>query len=120
VPGVTFYSLQKGDPAKQIANPPAGMKVIDLAERLADFTVTAAVIANLDLVIAVDTSIVHLAGALAKPVWTLLPSFPDWRWMQQREDSPWYPTMRLFRATQRNDWPGVMGRVAAELVAMSR
>ncbi len=117
VPGVSFYSLQKGDAARQVANAPAGMKLRDLADRLTDFVATAAVIANLDLVIAVDTSIVHLAGAMAKPVWTLLPSFPDWRWMQHREDSPWYPTMRLFRATQRNDWPGVMNRVATALAA---
>jgi ADP-heptose:LPS heptosyltransferase len=66
-------------------------------------------------VISVDTSIVHLAGALAKPVWVLIPFAPDWRWMSGREDSPWYPTMRLFRQRDREDWGGVMARVADEL-----
>ena len=115
VAGVTFYSLQKGPAAAQAAPAPAGMNLVALGDRLPDFSTTAAVVANLDLVIAVDTAIVHLAGALARPVWTLLPFCPDWRWMLQRDDSPWYPTMRLFRGTRRNDWPGIMGRVKTAL-----
>jgi ADP-heptose:LPS heptosyltransferase len=71
--------------------------------------------ADLDLVISVDTSVVHLAGALGTPVWTLLPRTADWRWLLDRDDSPWYPTMRLFRQTERGDWPEVLRRVADNL-----
>jgi len=70
---------------------------------------------NLDLLICVDTSVVHLAGAMARPVWVLLPIGPDWRWLEHREDSPWYPTMRLFRQQKLLNWPHVMERVAREL-----
>jgi hypothetical protein len=75
----------------------------------------AAVIATLDLVITTDSSIAHLAGAMAKPVWILLPHLSDWRWMQEVETTPWYPTARLFRQTSRGDWAGVVNGVAAEL-----
>ena len=113
--GVTFYSLQKGKPADQILSPPQGMKLIDHATELNDFADTAALIANLDLVIAADTAVAHLAGALGKPVWVLLPYAPDWRWLLEREDSPWYPTMRLFRQKTWGDWPEVIERVAQAL-----
>ncbi len=113
--GVTFYSLQKGDAAKQATNPPAGMELIDRTAELTDFADTAAFIANLDLVISVDTAVAHLAGAMGKPVWTLLPFVPDWRWLMQREDSPWYPTMRLCRQRGRGDWGSVISRVAEAL-----
>lgn len=116
--GVTFYSLQKGDAASESLNPPAGMRWIDHTARLNDFADTAALIANLDLIIAVDTAVAHLAGAMAKTTWTLIPFAPDWRWMLNREDSPWYPTMRLFRQTVRNDWNPVIARVAAELAKL--
>src|SRR5262249_52712126 len=76
---------------------------------------TAAIISHLDLVISSDTSIAHLAGALGKPVWVLLSFNPDWRWLLGREDSPWYPTARLFRQSVRDDWNGVVARVGAEL-----
>ena len=77
-------------------------------------------IANLDLVISVDTSVAHLAGALAKPVWILLPFIPDWRWLLDRDDSPWYPTARLFRQAKIGDWDGVVDAVTAELAQLAR
>ena len=111
----TFFSLQKGEPAIQAAYPPAGMNLVDFTADLRDFADTAALIANLDLVISVDTSVAHLAGAMGKEVWTLLPFVPDWRWLMDRDDSPWYPTMRLFRQRAADDWPGVMRQVADAL-----
>jgi hypothetical protein len=84
-------------------------------EKLKTFADTAALIANLDLVIAVDTAVAHLAGALAKPVWVLLPFIPDWRWLLDREDNPWYPTARLFRQDQSRSWDKVVARLAAAL-----
>ncbi|MEA2709815.1 MAG: hypothetical protein QOF78_2416 [Phycisphaerales bacterium] len=118
VAGVTFYSMQKGPPAAQASAPPARMKLIALGDELHDFADTAALLEALDLVISVDTSVVHLAGALARPVWTLLAAGPDWRWMRDREDSPWYPTMRLFRQTEPGAWQPVIERVAVELRAL--
>src|SRR6202012_5995818 len=99
--GITLISLQKGPAAEQGFSPPAGMNLLDWSSELNDFSDTAALIANLDLVIAVDTSVVHLSGAIGKPVWVLLPYSCDWRWLRSRESaSPWYPTMRLFRQVQ--------------------
>jgi tetratricopeptide (TPR) repeat protein len=116
VKGVRFFSLQRGDvPPARAENPPAGMGLVDLMGEVKDFADMAALIANLDLVISVDTAAAHLAGAMARPVWTLLPFVPDWRWMLDREDSPWYPTMRLFRQRTRGDWAGVVEKVAGEL-----
>jgi ADP-heptose:LPS heptosyltransferase len=89
--------------------------ITDLAPFLTDFAETAAVMSNLDLVVSVDTSVVHIAGALGRPVWTLLPFIPDWRWLLERDDSPWYPTMRLFRQEKRGDWKGVIERVSQAL-----
>jgi hypothetical protein len=120
VQGVQFYSLQKGAPAEQIALAPPGMDIADLGPELLDFADTAAVLDQLDLMIGVDTSVVHLAGALGKPVWTLIASPPDFRWMLDREDTPWYPTMRLFRQREPGDWAGVIGRVKAELENATR
>jgi tetratricopeptide (TPR) repeat protein len=111
VRGVKFYSLQKGAPAKQLHDSDVGLKLNDLTHKLTDFADTAAVIANLDLVITVDTAVAHLAGAMGKPVWVLLPFVPDWRWMMDREDSPWYPTMRLFRQKAAGQWDEVIERV---------
>jgi ADP-heptose:LPS heptosyltransferase len=76
---------------------------------------TAALISALDLVVTVDTALAHLAGALAAPVWVALPFRPDWRWLLEREDSPWYPTMRLFRQQRLDDWPGVFSQIADAL-----
>jgi hypothetical protein len=109
----TFYSLQKDKgPAKTL--PPA-LDLIDLIPELTDFAETAAMIQNLDLVISVDTAVAHLAGAIGKSVWVLLPLVPDWRWMQDRPDTPWYPTMRLFRQRSIGDWSAVIQDVNAAL-----
>ena len=89
--------------------------VVHFGADLKDFADTAALIVNLDLVVAVDTSVVHLAGALGKPVWVLLPFIPDWRWLLDRPDSPWYPTARLFRQDDSRQWDGVIARVNAAL-----
>ena len=91
------------------------MNLIDYTEDIKDFSDTAAFIENLDLVISVDTAVAHLAGALGKPVWTLLPFAPDWRWLLNRDDSPWYPTMRLFRQPSPGDWKSVINQVLKEL-----
>lgn len=117
--GISFISLQKGDPAKEASTPPAGMGLIDWADELRDFRDTAALIANLDLVISVDTSVVHLAGAMGKPVWVLIPFCPDWRWMLDRTDSPWYPTMRLFRQTAIGDWAPCIAQIKNGLLALT-
>lgn len=113
---VAFYSLQKGIPQLEIADLGWQTKLVDLSEQLNDMADTAAAIAQLDLVITVDTSIAHLAGAIHKPVWVLLAHVPDWRWMQHRSDSPWYPTMRLFRQSEPGNWSSVMQAVVAELL----
>jgi hypothetical protein len=112
-----FYSLQKGPPGSQPI--PVGLKLIDLAGELDNFADTAALLTNLDLVITVDTAVAHLAGALGKSVWTLLTYAPDWRWLLNREDSPWYPTMRLFRQPVAGDWAAVIDRVAFELTILA-
>ena len=112
-PGVALFSLQKGERCAELAA--SVVAATDLGGMLNDFSDTAAAIARLDLVITVDTSVAHLAGALGKPAWVLLPSVPDWRWMLTREDTPWYPNMRLFRQHQAGDWPTVFERVAAAL-----
>jgi tetratricopeptide (TPR) repeat protein len=115
VPGVSFVSLQKGPPAAQAATPPAGMRLLDFTEELDDFADTAALVEALDLVISVDTSVLHLAGALGKPVWLLNRFDSCWRWLQDRDDSPWYPTLRQFRQTAPGDWDGVVASVATAL-----
>jgi len=114
-PGVRFFSLQKGEAAAESKSPPPSMELIDWTNELNDFADTAALITNLDLLIAVDTAVAHLAGAMGKPIWTLLPFVPDWRWLLQREDSPWYPSMRLFRQPSLGDWNSVVTRVAETL-----
>ena len=112
IPGVKLFSLQKNEGREQLSGVPA---VEDLDTHLTSFDETAAAIAALDLVISVDTSVAHLAGALGKPVWTLIAIPSDWRWMIGRADTPWYPTMRLYRQSQPGDWTPVVSRVAADL-----
>ncbi len=110
--GVTFISVQKGPAQSQLASPPTGMNIVDVADDLKDFNDTAALVMNLDLVIAVDTSINHLAGALNRPAWVLSPFSPDWRWLLAREDSPWYPSLHVFRQPASGDWDNLMLQVA--------
>jgi tetratricopeptide (TPR) repeat protein len=111
-----FYSLQKGDdPVTQLRDSTLRHRVIDWTEDLHDFSDTAALIENLDLVIAVDTSVAHLAGALGKPFWLINRYNTCWRWLLDREDSPWYPTARLFRQDDTREWDNVVARVAAAL-----
>ncbi len=135
--GITFYSLQKGPASREVLTPPEGMRIINLDNDLKDFADTAAVMKNLDLVISTDTAVVHLAGALGKPIWTLLHSAPDCRWFLNREESPWYPRPRqndvglanglarqagmcLFRQTKHNDWTEVFEQVKQRLLNIEK
>lgn len=119
--GVWFFSLQKGEAAAQARTPPLELRLTDWTSELHDFVDTAALVASLDLIISVDTAVAHLAAALGKPVWMLLPFVPDWRWMRDRSDSPWYPTLRLFRqSSSPNDWDEPIARVARELEVLAR
>lgn len=110
-PRVRFFSLQKGPPAEQCRAAGESGRITDVTDQLTDFADTAALIANLDLVISADTSVIHLAAAMGKRTWTMLSFVPDWRWQLSRTDSPWYPTMRLFRQPARGDWGSVVEEV---------
>ena len=114
-PGITWISLQKGEAAEQLAALPADLHVWNGSSFDTDLAETAALVTTLDLVITTDTCIAHLAGAMAKPAWILLPHLADWRWMQQIETSPWYPAARLFRQSRPGDWAGVLERAIGEL-----
>jgi tetratricopeptide (TPR) repeat protein len=118
LPGLRFYSLQIGERAGDIAGLGLGAMLTDLSGRIGDFLDSARHVARLDLVISVDTALVHLAGALARPVWALLPHAPDWRWMYERTDSPWYPTMRLYRQSAPREWAPVIEAIAGDLEAL--
>jgi tetratricopeptide (TPR) repeat protein len=118
--GVRLYSLQKGRGSEQLADVEGRFGVTPLGGRLRDFMDTAAVMQNLDLVISPDTSLAHLAGALGVQVWVALPFAADWRWLTKREDSPWYPTMRLFRQQRWGDWDDVFVRMADQLPTLPR
>jgi hypothetical protein len=115
VPDATFVSLQKPMPASDLATMAHFRGMIDLSAELTDFGETAAVIENLDMIVTVDTAMGHLAGALAKPAWIMLPKAADWRWMLDRSDSPWYPTVRLFRQGYPGAWDAVLHQVAGAL-----
>jgi ADP-heptose:LPS heptosyltransferase len=117
VPKVRFVSLQQGPAAAEARA--AGFELLDLMDDVHDFADTAAIVANLNLVISVDTSVVHLAGALGKPVFLLDRYDNCWRWLSGREDSPWYPSLRIFRQRQSGDWAPVVARVATALAAMA-
>ncbi len=122
VPGVQLYSLQKGPGSEQLQGLDGRFSVIDLGSRADNetgaFMDTAAIMKNLDLVITSDTASAHLAGALGVPVWVALRISPDWRWLIEGESSPWYPTMRLFRQTEFENWRPVFDRMAAALRSM--
>ena len=110
-----FFSLQLGDASHDPARADAENKLADLSPLMDDFASTAALIEQLDLVITIDTAVAHLAGALGKPTWLLLSAAPDWRWMLGRSDSPWYPSMRLFRQAKLGDWSDPLAKLRAEL-----
>jgi len=118
VPDVNWFSLQVGDRSRDLSLLD-GVKIADLSPWLADFAETAAAIRHLDLVITIDTSVAHLAGALGRLTWVLLPFNSDWRWLRKREDSPWYPTARLFRQRKAGDWSNVTREVAAALAQIA-
>jgi Flp pilus assembly protein TadD len=119
VPGCSFVSLQLGPPASQILTLSDGALLHDVSSRINDWADTAALIAGLDLVIAVDTAVIHLAGALGKPVWLLNRFDSCWRWFLHRDDTPWYPSMHQFRQTSRGDWAGVIERARQALTAVA-
>src|SRR5579883_912096 len=122
VPGVSLCSIQKGTGWEQLADQSAAsMSVIDLGTRTKiEMMDTAALMMNLDLIVAVDTAVVHVTGALGRPVWVAVPFAADWRWLRRGETTAWYPTMRLFRQTTHGDWDGVFNRIADELTAAAR
>jgi hypothetical protein len=112
IPGLSFINLHHGDTGDDLG-------LLNLTPWLTDYAETAALIATLDLVVTVDTSIAHLAGALGKPVWILLPHAPDWRWLLDRSDSPWYRSARLFRQPAPGDWTSVLTQVMHGLESLS-
>jgi hypothetical protein len=114
-PGINWISLQKGEAAERLSSLAGSVFVWDGSSADKNLAETAAMLATLDLVITTDTCIAHLAGAMARPVWILLPHLSDWRWMQQMETTPWYPTAKLFRQRSPGDWAGVLECVAGEL-----
>lgn len=113
VPSTSFFSLQAGEERTKVRRPRS--RIADLQNEAECIVATAEKVKNLDLIISVDTMVAHLAGAMGRPVWTLLPFQCDWRWMMEREDSPWYPTMRLFRQPRPGDWEPVIERVQRSL-----
>jgi len=115
----TFFSLQLGEGAAQTSSPPLGMQICDLTGQIQDFADTAALIEQLDLVISIDTAVAHLAGAMGRPVYLMLPFAPDWRWLLGRTDSPWYPTMRIFRQQHPGEWSEVIVRLQSALDKLS-
>jgi hypothetical protein len=119
VPGVLLIGIQKGPAAQAVMETAHQFPLVNYGEELQDFSDTAALMSALDLVISVDTAVAHLAGAMGKPAWVLLPRVADWRWLLGRDDSPWYPTLRLFRQGRNEEWTDVFCRVAAELRRMA-
>jgi ADP-heptose:LPS heptosyltransferase len=120
LPGARFFSLQKGAGAEELPDLAGRFQITEVGSRLEDFMDTAAVLVNLDLVLTCDTAVAHLAGALGTAVWVALPFVPDWRWLLDRSDSPWYPTMRLFRQKKLGNWADVFEEIKAELCVQLR
>jgi hypothetical protein len=119
VPGVTLISLQKGSGVEQIGSVPFDLRTLpEPVDADGPFLDTAAAMMHFDLIVTSDTSIAHLAGALGRPTWLALAEVPEWRWMLERSDTPWYPSMRLFRQTTSGDWAGVFAQMAEELKVM--
>jgi hypothetical protein len=114
---VKCFSLQIDQASSQLIS--AHSSIVDLKDAIHDFADTAAIMTHLDLVITVDTSVAHLAGALGRPTFVMIPFAPDWRWLTDREDSPWYPTLKLFRQPQFRDWKSVLDRVHFELIQLA-
>jgi hypothetical protein len=117
---VRLFSLQKGPGTDQLAAAAESFPIYDLGSRFRTFQDTAGALLNLDLVISVDSAVAHCGGALGVPTWVLLPYAPDWRWLLNRKDSPWYPTVRLFRQAKPGDWKSVVERLVGELVELAR
>jgi ADP-heptose:LPS heptosyltransferase len=119
VPGIALVSLQKGEAAAEVSSYAGRAMLADAARDITDYDDTVAAIAALDLVVAVDTSVAHIAGAMRKPCWVLLPFTGDWRWLRDRVDSPWYPSLRLFRQKTPGRWDEPLAAVAAELATFA-
>ncbi len=119
-PGISFIALQKGPAALQALTPPAGMSLLSLSDEIKSFDDTAAILSLMDVLISVDSSPVHLAGALGRPAWVMLPFVAEWRWMLARSDTPWYPSVTLFRQQQPGQWESVMRDMHAKLTALAR
>ncbi|WP_417070726.1 tetratricopeptide repeat protein [Niveibacterium terrae] len=120
LPGLKFFSLQKGDGEAEALQPPTNQPIVALGQDIMDFADTAAIIDQLDLLICVDTSIAHLAGALGKPCWVMLPAIDtDWRWFRDRSDTPWYRSLKLFRQGTPGDWTKAVAAISAELSALT-
>lgn len=117
IPNILFVGLQKGEGSEQAATLPPGIDFVNRGAELQDFSDTAALLANLDLLISVDTAVVHLAGAMGKPAWVMIPFIPDWRWGMRREDCLWYPTLRLYRQDSPGDWANVLDRMRRQLLS---
>ncbi|MGD0461242.1 MAG: tetratricopeptide repeat protein [Tepidisphaeraceae bacterium] len=120
VPNTWFCSLQQGPAAAETVAPPEALQITDWTAEFQDFADTASLIANLDLVIGCDSAVAHVAGAMGKPLWLVLPFVPDWRWLLDRDDSPWYPTMRLFRQSKIGDWHSPIRRICRELGKLAK
>ena len=113
--GVTFVSLQQGPAVQQADDASGGLRIEHFDAELGDFSDTAALMMNLDLILSVDTAVAHLAGALGRPVWLFNRFDTDWRWLLDRGDSPWYPSLRVFRQSAPGDWTGVVNAMVAAL-----
>jgi hypothetical protein len=118
IPGATFISLQFGEASQQADSPPAGMTIANWSSDLKNFADTAGLIDQTDLLITIDTAAAHLAGAMGKQVWVLVPWMPDWRWLLEGQQTPWYPTMRLYRQPTRGDFATPIERIKTDLAAL--